>query len=95
MIRIKVINGTEYGTDKCGTCSRAYIRTDQRGRHKICNLHPNTFEPMGDVTSCSMYRDAREPSYEEMVKAAWTLRTEKGGKAIGFAPPEKDKDDRH
>ena len=94
-IYIKIHRGTGKltGQSLCKTCTNSMIWTDARGEHTTCNTsHPN-WAPQGKVLDCSDYYSSTLPSLRDMRETAWTLRTEKGGKAIGFTPPKKKKDD--
>jgi hypothetical protein len=86
----KILNGTQRGQDDlCPTCESACIWHDEKGEQRRCSAMHHTFQPAGRVTVCSNYSDIRIPSLQAMKSVAWTLRTEKGGKQIGFTPPVK------
>lgn len=92
-IYLKIHRGTGKltGQSLCLSCENGRTWTDQRGETTICTMMKIPLR--GKVTDCSDYYSSALPSLRDMKETAWTLRTEKGGKAIGFAPPKKKKDD--
>lgn len=44
-----------------------------------------------DIVKCSDYEDRRRVSRYEMEKVAWSIDHDKGGRIIGFKPPQPEK----
>lgn len=88
MLKIHQGTGRLTGDSLCRSCENGMRVTDARGERIFCDNLPRGFLPRGHVTECSAYYNATLPSLSAMKETAWTLRTEKGGKAIGFAPPK-------
>ncbi len=86
---LKIHGGTGRltGESLCRSCSYAIIMTDYRGEHVRCGMLRDRV--CGRVTECSSYENKSLPSLARMQEVAWTLRTEKNGKGIGFKPPEQ------
>lgn len=86
---VKIHHGTGRltGESLCRSCTNGGVRVDQRGEVTYCSAF--RCQPRGSVTECSAYYNRSLPDLNDFRRIAWTLRTEKGGRAIGFAPPEK------
>ena len=78
----------------CGTCRHGVVLERSTGASAAyCDaMSADALRVPSDVTRCSRYDDRRLPSEWEMQKIAWTLKHDKGGRVIGFAPPEKAKE---
>lgn len=88
---IKILNGAQSGQmDLCPTCRYASIWIDARGEHRLCQSSTR-MTPRGKVSQCSDYTDRREPHISDLRAIAWELRTDKKGKAVGFAAPDAKK----
>jgi len=89
-ITIKIHQGTGKltGESLCKSCSHSLIFDEEHvGESAFCTyLHPQ-IRIRGRVRSCSDYYNKNLPSLGDMKETAWTLRTEKGGRMIGFKPP--------
>lgn len=96
-ITIKIHGGVGRltGTSLCRSCSHSHIRVDRQGEQISCEA-TGSFGALhvvrSDVRDCNHYYNKALPSLYDMEQTAWTLRTEKGGKQIGFTPPKKDDD---
>lgn len=91
---IKIHKGTGKLTKDhlCSTCRHGQTWIDCRGEHSICGAIPGFKEqPRGKVFEYSNYYNKALPSLDDLYQSAWTLRTEKDGRKIGFTPPDKDK----
>ena len=75
----------------CGNCRSAMFTVFTNGKTELrCRAHhAHDRLVFREVVHCSEYENKNVPSEYEMNKIAWTLRTDKSGLAIGFAPPEK------
>jgi hypothetical protein len=93
MNTVKIHQGTGRltGQSLCLSCGHGMRYTDSSGEHMRCQAlgQYNPVIPRGLVTECSAYYNAGLPDLHFMQQTAWTLRTEKGGKRIGFAPPKQ------
>lgn len=87
-IKIHMGTGRLTGVSLCQTCEHSTAWTDARGEHVSCSMMHKEMQPQGRVTECSSYYNKGLPSLHDMRASAWTLRTEKGGKNIGFTPPK-------
>lgn len=87
-VTIKIHQGTGRSTGEalCLSCSHGM----HRGNDHFCCLYGERERLTKKVMDCSLYYNKSLPSLHDMRESAWTLRTEKGGKGIGFAPPKKD-----
>ena len=92
-ISIKIHRGTGRltGDSLCKSCSHAMSWVDHKGEHTECSRMDLGTNPKGKVFECSAYYNSSLSSITDMNQIAWTLRTEKGGKMIGFTPPVKGK----
>lgn len=78
-MRIKVHGGTVRHSDSslCVTCCHSTIIQGETLDERIVECHASVMHgrliPFR-VTECSSYRDARLPSYADMVRMAWILR---------------------
>ena len=89
---LKVLNGTQRSdVNLCTTCACAHVLTVESGqRHIRCNQnYQNPLTLRQAVTQCSGYLDRTRPSLQQMQDIAWTLMTDKGGRKVGFARPER------
>lgn len=90
-ITIKIHQGTGHltGESLCKSCSFATCLEDRRGEHVYCNQVPfGNLQIKGKVLTCNRYYNRNLPTLNDLYQTAWTLRTEKNGKMIGFKPPE-------
>lgn len=93
-IYLKIHEGTGRlsGVSLCKSCAQSVVWEDARGEHTVCTEYGMTNRPIqGKVMRCSHYYNKALPTREDFQASAWTLRTDKWGKNIGFAPPPKDK----
>ena len=95
-ITLKIHQGTGKltGVSLCKSCSHSLIREDRQGTQMFCGIHGSfgkSHEVRSDVRECSGYYNKTMPHIHMLEQTAWTLRTEKNGRSIGFAPPDKDK----
>ena len=93
-IFLKIQQGTVRSTGRplCATCQYAVSVTD--GAEKIrCTMlsGAGNYWVRGAVYECSHYYSSELPTLNALEETAWTLRTERGGKVIGFAPPERER----
>src|SRR6185437_10218521 len=83
----KVYGGTPIGNEsRCTTCVNArIIEGYAESEHLVfCDaMYPPTRVPF-NVRQCSMYEDKRLPTFEEMSKFAWEIRTKSAGARAGF-----------
>ena len=88
-IFIKIHQGTGKltGESLCRSCTYGLFNIDSKGEHTTC-LYSQKVNPMGKVTECSYYYNKSLPSLQAMSQSAWTLRTEKDGRKIGFEAPK-------
>lgn len=92
-IAFKIHEGTGRltGESLCKSCSAATCWTDHSGEHTACSTLPfGVPQPKGKVWTCSRYYNRNLPSLNDLYQTAWTLRTEKNGKMIGFRPPKSE-----
>jgi len=91
---IKIHQGTARLTSDpmCMSCSHALIR-EGANTHITCTYaHPSQVVKE-KIYTCTGYYNKNLPSVHDFEKIAWTLRTEKNGRNIGFRPPEKGRDE--
>lgn len=93
VLRIHQGTGRSTGESLCRSCKYNMNWVDRVGEHNHCSMLGKDAQPMGNIYRCSAYYNANLPSLRAMCDTAWTLRTEKGGKMIGFAPPKQKKDE--
>jgi len=83
----KVYGGTPVGTEsRCDTCANARIIQGYAESEKIVicvAMEPSLRVPY-KVAECSPYQDKRLPSYWDMSRIAWELRTKSAGHKAGF-----------
>jgi len=95
-VNFKVIDGTaREGENLCATCRNAHIYKGARESSETVICGAPGVEPtrmLFPILSCNKYDDKRMPSRWDMEEIAWTLRTNKLGKAIGFTSPHKGED---
>lgn len=97
-IELKIHEGTGKltGRSLCETCASGQVWTDATGEHTVCHrmygLNMRAHQPLGRVTECSVYYNKMLPSLRDLELSAWTLRTEKNGRQIGFEPPKTNLD---
>ena len=77
----------------CGNCENATVIRYKDGTAMVfCSwVHP-PMRMTKPVESCTDYREHNTLDRHELEKVAWTLRTEKGGRVIGFEPPKAKED---
>ena len=96
-IKLKIHQGTGRltGVSLCKSCKYALVREDRQGMQVFCGYYGSSLGPAAmvrsDVRECSAYYNKGLSSLHAMTETAWTLRTEKNGRGIGFTPPDKDK----
>lgn len=74
----------------CGTCSNAQVM--RSGTATVVHCHALGREVASRVDECNRYAAVNMPDIWAMKEAAWTLRTEKNGRVIGFSPPKKERE---
>ena len=93
-IKIHAGTGRQTGESLCRSCQFAHIFVDRVGESVRCSMvggDGRRGHPRGKVFECNDYYNKALPSLQDLYQTAWTLRTERGGKVIGFAAPEKDR----
>lgn len=91
VIKIHKGTGQQTGTSLCRSCQYSLVLTDARGEQIRCRMD-NRMPVRGNVYECNAYYNAALPSLDDMYRSAWTLRTEKNGRGIGFTPPKERED---
>lgn len=91
---IKIHNGTmRSDVNLCLTCRNGMVRTFASGEKQVVCManyqHPLNMRQ--NVASCSAYFDKTSPTLDQMEQIAWTLMTDKGGRKLGFEPPERER----
>lgn len=78
----------------CNTCSYGQVMEYASGRiDVICNESSPGIRLPQAVVKCSAYVDKATTSEYDLKQIAWTIRTDKSGKVLGFAPPKKSDSD--
>lgn len=76
----------------CRTCRHGTVVDLANGSiTSYCDEMFNDGRLFVPVTRCTSYDDTRFTSRYDLEKIAWTIRTDKSGKAIGFVPPKPEK----
>lgn len=94
-MKFKIQGGTPKGRKDplCTSCAHSLVSEDDRGDIYIyCSLYGFGGEALRierKIVRCSSYNERNKVSIHQMEKIAWILRTEKGGKQIGFKPYSK------
>ncbi len=88
-MHLKVQNGTAANGDSslCVTCRLSTIIRGRTLDEEIVQCHAMSMRSARvtfKVTFCSSYSDARQPSYMQMVQAAWILRPGSKKRPAGF-----------
>lgn len=90
-VTLKIHHGTGRltGVSLCRSCYHSLVRVDKQGEQIYCQQlgHPGN-QLRSDVLDCNKYYSSALPSLHDMQQVAWTLRTDKAGKAIGFKAPK-------
>lgn len=78
----------------CGKCRESLVFEQIDGTVTyLCNSRSSV--PLvitKPVIKCNDFDDRNHASRYELEKIAWVVRTDKSGKAIGFKPPDKERD---
>lgn len=77
----------------CASCAEGQIVEFANGAtetycHELGVHQP--FRILRPVSRCSHFLHMASPTKYEMEKIAWELKTDRGGKVLGFAPPKKE-----
>ena len=96
-ITLKIHQGTGRltGVNLCRSCAYALMREDRQGTQVFCGIQGSAGAAhlvRSDIIECSGYSNKTMTPIHVMEQTAWTLRTEKNGRSIGFAPPADKKD---
>jgi hypothetical protein len=88
-MHLKVQNGTAAngGSSLCATCRHSTIVRGRTLDEEIVQCHAMSMRSARvtfKVTFCSSYSDARQPSYMQMIQAAWILRPGSKKRPAGF-----------
>lgn len=80
-------------THLCDTCRNGLVtHRDNGAKQTWCHASRMSSIPMpNDITRCTSYQDKRFTEKWELEAIAWTLQTDKSGRAIGFVAPDKGK----
>lgn len=92
-IVLKIHDGTPRSdVNLCPSCRNAHVMTEATGRKTVtCQAVYNQPRLIRNaVVSCSMYADRMQPTLSDMNEIAWTLMTDKGGRKLGFEPPNRE-----
>ena len=85
-VKIKIRDGsTRSDKDVCRDCNHLNRRVDRQGERRTCSAvwdHPELLKL--PIAECSEHEVKYAASVRTLEKIAWVLRTEKGGKMIGF-----------
>lgn len=84
-LRIEQGTGRLTGRPLCFSCSHAAVREGDI----TCHYYSDTVVVRKAIFNCSVYNNKSIPSLHDMREIAWTLGTNKGGKSIGFKPPNR------
>ena len=72
----------------CTKCNFGRVTTiDDSKIISLCRYGGSEVSVKGTVTNCTQFHDKSLPSMFDFETIAWTLRTDKSGKAIGFEKP--------
>lgn len=79
----------------CRTCREAVIvEYDDATVVTVCNvLYNRPVTIVRPVVKCSDYDMRGKQNNRDMEKIAWTIRTNRSGQPVGFAPPKPEKDE--
>lgn len=83
------------GVGLCAGCRDAQTVEYADGQTDVW-CHTRGMEPRlvaKPVRRCNDFDDRSQPARYQMEKIAWTVRTDKSGQTVGFAPPKKKDDD--
>lgn len=84
-MKIKIRGGTT-SEDLCTTCTMSHIFTDATGdTTRVCTCDQMLWRMPKKIVKCNSYNEEKAVHIEEMKQIAWVLRTDKGGKSIGFS----------
>ena len=86
---MKVYGGTQLQSAEslCGTCRHAHIVRGRRMEEEmvVCGaMMLRSIRIAFNVTECTDYIDAREPSFHELFEKAWVLRPATKRRPAGF-----------
>ena len=85
-MKFTIRGGTTKTLDVCRSCANLFRRVDDRGERRFCTQqwdHPELLR--SPVSECSEFEEKYSTSLNDLRKIAWILRTDKGGKSIGFS----------
>lgn len=92
---LKVLNGTmRSDTNLCLTCERLHHTIGAQTGHEALRCYANYDHPIRlqePIASCTHYSNKNASSLTDMKEIAWTLMTDKGGRRVGFEPPDGEK----
>ena len=75
----------------CNDCRNVlhFTRRNGEARYYCRSIRTGILPIPGDIERCSDYEKTNTTSKYDMEQIAWTLRTDKSGRVVGFTPPEK------
>ena len=90
-LHLKIHQGTGRltGEHLCKSCRYSHILVDRGGEHFYCEQMGPDQHVNGVVTECNRYKNQSLPTLQDLYASAWTLRTEKDGRKIGFEAPKR------
>lgn len=74
----------------CGQCSDGQVMT--RRNQTVVFCHDMDRQIHAPVDTCSRFHHKGEPTKWDMEQIAWTLKTDRSGRVMGFAAPKKEDD---
>jgi hypothetical protein len=91
-VKLKVHDAPDVGI--CVTCRNGLVMQHDTSNVVHCNYGTAPLRIAQAVRQCTGYEDRRHEDEFEMRKIAWTIRTDRSGQTVGFAPPSKDDETR-
>lgn len=85
----KIHNGTlRSDVNLCVSCRYSqHTIAANSNKEQIRCIYSRPIEMTELIVKCNVYSDKCTPSLDDMQEIAWSLQTDKGGKAIGFLSP--------
>lgn len=78
----------------CATCRESHVTEYCDGTTQtMCFFYGEPWLVRKPVTRCNQYDHKGAMNKHELEKIAWTLRTDKSGKIVGFTAPKKKDDE--
>jgi hypothetical protein len=91
---LKIQNGTGRSSGKplCFSCIYSVIRSDD---DVVCSFSSfNHIQIDRPIYQCNRYYNNSLPKLADLEEIAWELKTNAGGRSMGFSPPKPKEDDR-